>query len=278
MQQLDGRAMAAEVLQENKAVAADLHAAGVVPTLAIVRFGDDDRAGSYLRSILRAAEAVDVRCIQRHAAANATTADLMRIVDALDADPAVHGVLIESPLPAGVDASRLDEHLSPRKDIDGTTAASAGRLLLDRRDGHVPATAAAIVEILDRAGVTIRGAHAVVIGRSNVVGKPAAALLLRRDATVTVCHLETADLPAFARQADILVVAIGSPRFIGPDYVKPGAVVIDVGINFADGRLVGDVDYDAVAEVAGAITPVPGGVGPLTTAMLLRNLLTAAAG
>jgi methylenetetrahydrofolate dehydrogenase (NADP+)/methenyltetrahydrofolate cyclohydrolase len=276
MQQLDGRAMAAEVLQECKAAAADLHAAGVVPTLAIVRFGEDDAAGSYLRSILRAADAVDVRCRQRHAAADASTDDLMRIVDELDADPAVHGILIESPLPPGVDASRLDEHLSPVKDIDGTTAPSAGRLLLDRHDGHVPATAAAIVELLDRSGVRIRGAHAVVIGRSNVVGKPAAALLLRRDATVTVCHLETVDLPAVARQADILVVAIGSPRFIGPGHVKPGAVVVDVGINFTGGRLVGDVDFDAVAEVAGAITPVPGGVGPLTTAMLLRNVLAAA--
>jgi len=271
--QLDGRAMAAELTQELKAEAAELAARGVAPTIAMVLVGDDQAAQSYLRSIRRAADAIDVHC--RVVQAPPDAEGLLATVAELDADPAVHGVIVQSPLPGPLSGLRLDGVLRPVKDVDGATAASAGSLVMDT-PGHVPATAAAVVELLDRAGVQLRGVHAVVIGRSAVVGKPAALLLLNRDATVTICHLETRDVPALAREADVLVVAIGSARFIGPDYVKPGAVVVDVGINFADGRLVGDIDFDAVAPIAGAITPVPGGVGPLTTTMLLRNLLRAA--
>ncbi|MPZ88077.1 MAG: bifunctional 5,10-methylene-tetrahydrofolate dehydrogenase/5,10-methylene-tetrahydrofolate cyclohydrolase [Nitriliruptorales bacterium] len=276
MRQLDGRALAAEITQELKATSADLAAAGVVPTLAIVLFGEDAAAGSYVRSITRTAETIDVRCVPRRVPGETTAEQFLAVIDELDADPAVHGVVVQSPFPPGLGGVTLDGHLSPAKDVDGATAASLGRLV-EERDGHVPATAAAVVEILDRAGVEIRGAHAVVVGRSTVVGKPTALLLLARDATVTICHLETVDLAAVTRQADILVVAIGDPRFIRPEHVRPGAAVIDVGINFHEGRLVGDVDYEAVAAVAGALTPVPGGVGPLTAAMLLRNVLTAAA-
>lgn len=275
MRQLDGRALAAELTQELKARAADLAAGGVEPTLVIVLFGEDQAAGSYVRSITRTAETIDVRCLLRRVPAEVSAEEFLGVIDELDADPGIHGILVQSPFPPGLGAVTLDGHLSPAKDVDGGTAASLGRLV-EERDGHVPATAAAVVEILDRAGVEIRGAHVVVVGRSTVVGKPTALLLLARDATVTICHLETVDLAAVTRQADILVVAIGDPRFIGPQHVRPGAVVIDVGINFHEGRLVGDVDYEAVSEVAGALTPVPGGVGPLTAAMLLRNVLAAA--
>jgi methylenetetrahydrofolate dehydrogenase (NADP+) / methenyltetrahydrofolate cyclohydrolase len=274
--QLDGRAMAAELTQELKAEAAALHDRGVVPTLAVVLIGDDQAAQSYLRSIRRTADAIDVRWEARRLAADAGAEALLALVDELDADPGVHGVIVQSPLPPAFGGARLDGHLRAVKDVDGATTASAGTLVMERGAGHVPATAAAVIELLDRARVPIRGAHAVVIGRSPVVGKPAALLLLNRDATVTVCHLETRDVPALARTADILIVAIGDPHFIGPEYVKPGAVVVDVGINFVDGHLVGDVDFDAVLPVAGAVTPVPGGVGPLTTTMLLRNVLRAA--
>lgn len=274
MLQIDGRSMAAELTQELKAEAAQLADRGVVPTIAMVLVGDDPSAQSYVRSIRRTADAIDVRCrvVQ---VAEATAAAVLGAVAELDADPAVHGVIVQSPLPPPLTGLRVDGVLRPAKDVDGATAASAGSLVRDT-PGHVPATAAAVVELLDRAGVELRGAHAVVIGRSAVVGKPAALLLLNRDATVTVCHLETRDVPAIAREADVLVVAIGSARFIGPDYVKPGAVVVDVGINFDGDKLVGDVDFDAVLPLAGAITPVPGGVGPLTTTMLLRNVLRAA--
>lgn len=274
MLQVDGRAMAAELTQELKAEAAELHDRGVVPTIAMVLVDDDQAAQSYLRSIRRAADAIDVRC-QVVQVRDGGADGLLAAVAALDADPEVHGVVVQSPLPAPLTGLRIDAVLRAAKDVDGATAASAGSLVRDT-PGHVPATAAAVVELLDRAGVDLRGAHAVVIGRSAVVGKPAALLLLNRDATVTVCHLETRDVPALAREADVLVVAIGSPRFIGPDYVKPGAVVVDVGINFDGEKLVGDVDFDAVLPIAGAITPVPGGVGPLTTTMLLRNVLRAA--
>jgi methylenetetrahydrofolate dehydrogenase (NADP+) / methenyltetrahydrofolate cyclohydrolase len=275
MRQLDGRALAAEITQELKAAAADLAATGVVPTLAIVMFAEDKAADSYVRSITRTADTIDVRCLLRRIPADASAEQLRSTVDELDADPDVHGILVQSPFPPALQDVNLDGHLSPAKDVDGATAATAGHLVQERA-GHVPATAAAVVEILDRSGVPIRGAHAVVVGRSTVVGKPTALLLLARDATVTICHLETVDLPAITRQADILVVAIGDPKFIGPEHVRPGATVIDVGINFAHGHLVGDVDYDAVSAVAGALTPVPGGVGPLTAAMLLRNVLRAA--
>lgn len=276
MRQLDGRALAAEITQELKTAAADLAAAGVLPTLAIVLFGEDAAADSYVRSITRTAETIDVRCVLHRIPEEASAERFLAEVAALDVDPGVHGILVQSPFPPALRRVTLDGYLSPGKDVDGATAASLGRLV-EEREGHVPATAVAVVEILDRAGIPIRGAHAVVVGRSTVVGKPTALLLLARDATVTICHLETVHLPSITRQADILVVAIGDPRFIGPEHVQPGATVIDVGINFSEGHLVGDVDYEAVSGVAGALTPVPGGVGPLTAAMLLRNVLNAAA-
>jgi methylenetetrahydrofolate dehydrogenase (NADP+) / methenyltetrahydrofolate cyclohydrolase len=237
--------------------------------------GDDPAARAYVRGIERASAAVDVACTVRRLPADAAHEDLARTLDELSADPAVHGIILQTPLPPQIDALRLGAHIAVRKDVDGINPTSAGHLLLGL-PSYPPATAAAVMEILRRAAIPLRGRQAVVIGRSAIVGKPVALLLLREDATVTVCHSRTADLPAVARGADVLVVAIGRARHVGAGFVKPGATVIDVGINEVDGGIVGDVDYDAVAPIAGAITPVPGGVGPLTNVMLLRNTVAAA--
>ncbi|HZD73535.1 MAG TPA: bifunctional 5,10-methylenetetrahydrofolate dehydrogenase/5,10-methenyltetrahydrofolate cyclohydrolase, partial [Actinomycetota bacterium] len=196
-------------------------------------------------------------------------------LEELSADPSVHGVVLQSPLPPGLDPAELATSIAPAKDVDGAGPASVARLL-PGRPGFVPATAAAVLEILRRAGVTLSGTRAVVVGRSMVVGRPTALLLLAADATVTVCHSRTRDLEEVTRQADVLVVAAGRPRLIGAGFVKPGATVIDVGTNSTPDGMVGDVDFDAVAPLAGAITPVPGGVGPVTTMSLLRQTLSAA--
>jgi methylenetetrahydrofolate dehydrogenase (NADP+) / methenyltetrahydrofolate cyclohydrolase len=275
MSVLDGRAMASQIREDLKAEVSALRAGGVAPALAVVVLGDDPAARAYVRGIERASSAVDVACTVRRLPADAAHEDLARTLDELSADPAVHGIILQTPLPPQIDALRLGAHIAVRKDVDGINPTSAGHLLLGL-PSYPPATAAAVMEILRRAAIPLRGRQAVVIGRSAIVGKPVALLLLREDATVTVCHSRTADLPAVARGADVLVVAIGRARHVGADFVKPGATVIDVGINEVDGGIVGDVDYDAVAPIAGAITPVPGGVGPLTNVMLLRNTVAAA--
>jgi methylenetetrahydrofolate dehydrogenase (NADP+)/methenyltetrahydrofolate cyclohydrolase len=275
MSVLDGRAMAAQIREDLKGEVSALRARGVAPALAVVVLGDDPAARAYVRGIERASAAVDVACTVRRLPTDAAHEDLARTLDALSADPAVHGIILQTPLPPQIDALRLGAHIAVRKDVDGINPTSAGHLLLGL-PSYPPATAAAVMEILRRAAIPLRGRQAVVIGRSAIVGKPAALLLLREDATVTVCHSRTVDLPAVARGADVLVVAIGRARHVGVDFVKPGATVIDVGINEVDGGIVGDVDYDAVAPIAGAITPVPGGVGPLTNVMLLRNTVAAA--
>ena len=275
MSVLDGRAMAAQVREDLKGEVSALRARGVAPALAVVVLGDDPAARAYVRGLERASAAVDVACTVRRLPADAAHEDLARTLDELSADPAVHGIILPTPLPAQIDALRLGAHIAVPKDVDGINPTSAGHLLLGL-PSYPPATAAAVMEILRRAAIPLRGRQAVVIGRSAIVGKPVALLLLREDATVTVCHSRTAALPAVARGADVLVVAIGRARHVGADFVKPGATVIDVGINEVDGGIVGDVDYDAVAPIAGAITPVPGGVGPLTNVMLLSNTVAAA--
>jgi methylenetetrahydrofolate dehydrogenase (NADP+) / methenyltetrahydrofolate cyclohydrolase len=275
MSVLDGRAMAAQIREDLKGEVSALRARGVAPALAVVMLGDDPAARAYVRGIERASAAVDMSCAVHRLSADAAHEDLARTLDALSADPAVHGIILQTPLPPQIDALRLGAHIAVRKDVEGINPTSAGHLLLGL-PSFPPATAAAVMEILRRAAIPLRGRPAVVIGRSAIVGKPVALLLLREDATVTVCHSRTANLPAVARGADVLVVAIGRARHVGADFVKPGATVIDVGINEVDGGIVGDVDYDAVAPIAGAITPVPGGVGPLTNVMLLRNTVAAA--
>jgi len=274
---LDGRAMAADLRATLKEDVANLRAHGVTPALAVVVLGDDPAARSYVRGIERACAQTGVLCAVHRLGEEAAEAELTLLLDRLCADADVHGVIVQTPLPAGIDAARVGAHVAVAKDVDGLNPTSAGRLLVGL-SSYAPATATAVLEILRQATVPLRGSRAVVVGRSVVVGKPVALLLLREDATVTVCHSRTVDLPVVARTADVLVVAIGRAKMVGADWVKPGATVIDVGINAIEGGggIVGDVDYDAVAPVAGAITPVPGGVGPLTNVMLLRNTLDAA--
>lgn len=266
------------------------------PQLAAVLAGDDPASAIYVRTKTRKCAEIGFESQTITMSSSTTTADLLEVVERLNADDAVDGILVQLPVPDGCDATAVLDAIDPRKDVDGFHAMSAG-LLMQGRPRFVPATPAGIIEMLERDGIAISGRNAVVIGRSDIVGKPMGMLLLHRNATVTICHSRTADLPAVARQADILVAAVGRPCMVTADYVKPGATVIDVGINrvsdpawirdtlgeYADrdkleekGYLVvGDV-HPAVAEVAGAMTPVPGGVGPLTIAMLMHNTLAAA--
>jgi len=272
---LDGRAMAAELRAGLKEDVAALRARGVAVALAVVVLGDDPAARSYVRGIERACANADVACAVHRLGEDATAVELEMLLDRLSLDASVHGIIVQTPLPVGIDAARIGAHVAVAKDVDGLNPTSAGRLLVGL-PSYAPATAAAVLEILHRANVPLRGTRAVVVGRSAVVGKPVALLLLREDATVTLCHSRTVDLPAVARAADVLVVAIGRAGMVGAAWIKPGAVVIDVGINAVEGGIVGDVDHDAVAPISGALTPVPGGVGPLTNAMLLRNTVAAA--
>ncbi len=271
---IDGRAMAAAGRAVLKSEVAGLRERGATPHLAVVVLGDDLSARAYIRGIERTAAAVDVRCTVHRLESSTTIVELTAVLDMLGAAEDVHGIIVQAPLPAGLDLATAGMHVAVAKDVDGVNPTSAGRLLLGL-PSYPPATATAVMEAVRAAGVNLRGARTVVIGRSAIVGKPVALLLLREDATVTLCHSRTADLPGRAREADLLVVAVGRARLVGADYVKPGAVVIDVGINDLDGQMVGDVDFDAVAPLAAAITPVPGGIGPLTNVMLLRNTVAA---
>jgi methylenetetrahydrofolate dehydrogenase (NADP+) / methenyltetrahydrofolate cyclohydrolase len=272
---IDGRAMAKAILDAVTADVAGLRAAGTTPTLAIVVPTDDEATAWYVRSIARTAAKVEieVRRIDRY---DATEEELTALLDELSADPGVHGVICQTPLPKGITLDQVGQHIAVAKDVDGANPESLGRLAAGL-PAFAPATAQAVVEILKREGTPLVGADVTVVGRSNVVGKPAALLLLAEHATVTVCHSRTRDLAGHTRQADILVAAIGRAQLLGAEHVKPGAVVIDVGTNpTEDGQLVGDVDTGAVEPVAAAVTPVPGGVGPVTTALLLANTVTAA--
>ncbi len=254
------------------------------PHLAVVLIGDNPASASYVRGKMKACGEAGIDSDTLHHDASISEANLLALVTRLNADPGVDGILVQLPLPDHIDEQKVIHALDPDKDVDGFHPENAGRLLIGL-PGFVPATPAGILELLRRSGIATRGAHAVIVGRSNIVGKPLAGLLMQRgtDATVTVCHSRTRDLPALTRQADILVAAIGRAGFVTADMVQPGAAVIDVGINRVDDpsrergyRLVGDVDFESVADRAGWITPVPGGVGPMTIAMLLRNTLTAA--
>jgi methylenetetrahydrofolate dehydrogenase (NADP+)/methenyltetrahydrofolate cyclohydrolase len=272
---IDGRKIAAAIREEIRAGVARLgRETGRAPCLAVLRVGQDPASASYVRAKTRACQETGI--LSRLLAPPPATAqaDLLRMVDDLNRDPAVHGVLVQLPLPAHLDQRRVLEAVDPEKDVDGFTYANIGRLVANR-PRFVPCTPAGILELLDREGVPVAGRHAVVVGRSEIVGKPTALLLLHRHATVTLCHSRTADLAAETRRADILVAAAGRPGLVDGGMLRPGAVVIDVGVNRVQDRLVGDVDFDSARQVAAALTPVPGGVGPLTVAMLLRNTLTA---
>jgi methylenetetrahydrofolate dehydrogenase (NADP+) / methenyltetrahydrofolate cyclohydrolase len=274
---LDGKelakAMRAEVAQ---AVSAFKTRWNAVPSLAVVRAGEDPASVSYARAIAKAFEGAGMSFALHALPETASQAEIVALVARLSADPQVNGIMIQEPLPKGVDGTAVVAALSPLKDVDGVHPENAGRLLQDAGEYLVPATPAGGMEILRRNAVPLKGARAVVVGRSNIVGKPMACLLLHQHATVSICHSRTVDLGAVTREADILVAAVGKARLINGSMVKPGAVVIDFGVNFADGVMVGDVDFASAAEVAGAITPVPGGTGPMTNIMLMLNTIRAA--
>jgi methylenetetrahydrofolate dehydrogenase (NADP+) / methenyltetrahydrofolate cyclohydrolase len=276
---IDGKAVAAEVRAGVAEGVRELASSkdGRSPGLATVLVGSDPASEIYVSSKRKQCDEVGMRSIHHHLTEGTPAGELLDLVDQLNADEDVDGILVQLPLPGHLDQDQVIARIDPAKDVDGLTATSAG-LLAQGRPGLVPCTPRGVAELLRHAGVELKGAEAVIVGRSILVGRPLASLLLGEDATVTVCHSRTRDLAAACRRADVLVAAVGSPRLIGTEMVKPGAVVIDVGTNRTDEGLVGDVDFDAVREVAGAITPVPGGVGPMTIAMLLANTLHAARG
>jgi methylenetetrahydrofolate dehydrogenase (NADP+)/methenyltetrahydrofolate cyclohydrolase len=279
--------VAAEVI-DGKAIAADVRAQlahevaeyrdrfGEVPGLATVLVGDDPASKIYVGNKHRASEEAGIRSIGHDLPGDTAEDDLIDLVEELNADDAVNGFIVQLPLPDHIDPARVVGAIDPRKDVDGLTPTNAG-LLLQGREALVPATPSGVIELLRRSGTPLEGAEAVVVGRSDLVGRPVASLLLAENATVTMCHSRTRDLPAVCRRGDVLVAAVGRPRLITGDMVKPGATVIDVGTTRTEDGLVGDVDFETAHERARAITPVPGGVGPMTVAMLLRNTLTAAA-
>ncbi|MFC9327335.1 bifunctional 5,10-methylenetetrahydrofolate dehydrogenase/5,10-methenyltetrahydrofolate cyclohydrolase [Kitasatospora sp. NPDC057015] len=277
MKLIDGRAVAADIIAEVSAAAAELRAAGTDPTLAIVVPTQDEATAWYVRSIERTAAKAGVTSRVEHLT-DPDAADIAELLRKLSADPSVHGVICQTPLPDGVLLEEVAAHIDPSKDVDGASPTSLGRLAAGLPT-FAPATAAAVLELLHREEVVLTGTRTVVVGRSTVVGKPAALLLLNEHATVTVCHSRTAELAAVCAEADVLVVAVGRPHFVGAEHIKPGAVVIDVGTNPTDdGGLVGDVDPAGAEGRAGSLTPVPGGVGPVTAALLLRHTVAAARG
>ncbi|MCC7359702.1 MAG: bifunctional methylenetetrahydrofolate dehydrogenase/methenyltetrahydrofolate cyclohydrolase FolD [Anaerolineales bacterium] len=282
---IDGTAIAAKVRAQVAADTAARAAAGKPqPGLATVLVGDNPASQTYVKSKQKACAEAGIASFGHSLPATASQAEVQGLVAQLNADPRVHGILVQLPLPDGLDEEQVLAAISLEKDVDGFHPINIGRLAMKgRKPLFVPCTPAGCLVLLEEAGAKFRGANAVVLGRSNIVGLPAALLLLHRDATLTVCHSRSADLPAICRTADILIAAVGRPEMVKADWVKPGAYVIDVGINRipdatrkSGSRLVGDVAYDEVKEVAGAITPVPGGVGPMTIAMLLRNTLRGA--
>lgn len=275
---LSGKEFAARIKEDAARGVAALKAAGVLPRLAVIIVGSDPASEVYVRNKQRTCEELGIRSDHIALPAETTKEELLACIEELNVDPEVHGILVQLPLPAQIaeDEEEILSHIDPRKDVDGFHPVNVGHLVLGA-PGLRPCTPAGCIRMLDYAGIPIEGAHAVIIGRSNIVGKPMAHLLLERNATVTICHSRTQNLAAIARTADILVAAVGRPRFVTADMVKEGATVIDIGINrIAPKQLVGDVDFDAAAAVAGAITPVPGGVGLLTVAMLMENVVQAA--
>jgi methylenetetrahydrofolate dehydrogenase (NADP+)/methenyltetrahydrofolate cyclohydrolase len=273
---LSGKVLAASLRAEAARVVAGLAGDGVAARLAIVTATKDESSAWYVRSLVAAAGRIGLQCTVTELGPHAGADQIATELASLSASLSVHGIILQTPLPAGLRAAELALAIDPAKDVDGANPLSLGRLTAGL-SAHAPATAQAVVELLDQHGVELAGRRAVIVGRSVVVGKPLAQLLLGRDATVTVCHSRTSDLAAVTREADVLVAAAGRAGLIGADHVRPGAVVIDVGTNpAADGGLTGDVDAGAVAEVAAALSPVPGGVGPVTTARLLLSTALAA--
>jgi methylenetetrahydrofolate dehydrogenase (NADP+) / methenyltetrahydrofolate cyclohydrolase len=284
---IDGAAIAASIRAEVTRHVTALRSRGVRPGLAVILVGDDPASQVYVRMKGKACEEAGMHSVTMRLGASTSQEELLSEIDALNADPLVHGILVQMPVPKQIDADAVVRRIRPEKDVDGFHPINVGKVFIGERDGFSPATPAGVLQLLLRSSVDPAGKHCVILGRSNIVGKPMASLLVQNapggNATVTVCHSRTPDLSAHAKRADILIVAIGRPRMVTADMVKPGAVVIDVGVNRVDDRtakkgyaLVGDVDFEGVSKVASKITPVPGGVGPMTIAMLLSNTLRAA--
>ena len=287
MVRIDGIAVAAKVMEETRLRIAALAQRGITPGLAVVLVGDDPASRAYVRSKDRKAAELGLHSVKKELKADTTQAELLAVVAELNADPSIHGILVQSPPPTHIDEAEIVKAIDPRKDVDGFHPVNVAKLAMEDPTGFVPCTPLGCIRLLMEAGIETAGRKAVVVGRSMIVGKPMALLLMKRgpggDATVTIAHSRTRDLAAVTREADIVIAAIGRPHFLGADHIREGAVVIDVGINRIEDpshpkgyRLVGDVDYDAVAEKCSAITPVPGGVGPMTIAMLMSNCVTAA--
>ena len=276
MKILDGKAVSLKVKESVKVRADELKKFGVEPTLAVVLVGEDKASQTYVRAKEKACNEYGIKSVAHRLSENTTQAELLALINVLNLDDSIHGILVQLPLPKHIDTNVVLAAIDPRKDVDGFHAVNVGKLV-SGLDGFVPCTPLGVMEILKEYGIDVAGLNAVVIGRSNIVGKPMANLLLNASATVTVTHSKTKNLKEICKNADLIVAAIGKPFFLKADMVKDGAVVVDVGINrLDDGRLVGDVDFDEVAPKCSYITPVPGGVGPMTIAMLLNNTILAA--
>lgn len=280
---IDGVAVAKQVRAEVARDAAALIARGVTPGLTVVLVGDDPASAVYVRAKEKACIEAGMNGKTIRLPAETSQADLLALIDQLNADATVHGILVQMPVPKHIDPQAVILRISAEKDVDGFHPVNVGRVWIGEKNGFAPCTPAGVMVMLEKAGVNVMGQNVVILGRSNIVGKPMVSLMVAASATVTVCHSKTRDLPSVMRGADILIAAIGKPEFVKADMVKPGAVVIDVGINRVDDaarskgyRIVGDVDFAAVSRVASKISPVPGGVGPMTIAMLLKNTVRAA--
>lgn len=272
-QLIDGKRISETIRQEIRQEVERLKARGVRPGLVVILVGEDPASQVYVRNKAKACEELGYHSEVVRLPAETSQEELLGLIDRYNADPAIHGILVQLPLPKHLKEKPVIDAISVEKDVDGFHPVSVGNLMIGD-EALLPCTPAGVIELLKRSGISPAGQHAVVIGRSNIVGKPVSMLLLRENATVTVCHSRTPDLPAVARQADILVVAVGVAKLVKRDWVKPGAVVVDVGMNrLENGKLAGDVDFDDVLNTAGWITPVPGGVGPMTITMLMANTL-----
>ena len=270
---IDGKAISQAVKDEIKARTAQLLAQGITATLAVILVGEDPASQVYVKNKKKACEYCGIRSLSYELPADTTEEKLLELIEELNAREDVNGILVQLPLPKGIDEDRVLDAISPDKDVDGFHPVNVGKLSIGKK-GFVSCTPAGVIQLLKRSGIEISGKECVVVGRSNIVGKPMSMLLLKENGTVTVCHSRTKNLKEVTKRADILVVAIGKPKFIDASYVREGAVVIDVGIHRQeDGKLCGDVDYASVEPIASAITPVPGGVGPMTIAMLMYNCL-----
>ncbi|QPH87712.1 bifunctional methylenetetrahydrofolate dehydrogenase/methenyltetrahydrofolate cyclohydrolase FolD [Campylobacter concisus] len=276
MKILDGKAVSLKVKESVKVRAEELKKFGVEPTLAVILVGEDKASQTYVRAKEKACNEYGIKSVAHRLSENTTQAELLALINVLNLDDSIHGILVQLPLPKHIDTNTVLATIDPAKDVDGFHAVNVGKLV-SGLDGFVPCTPLGVMEILKEYDIDVTGLNAVVIGRSNIVGKPMANLLLNASATVTVTHSKTKNLKEICKNADLIVAAIGKPFFLKADMVKDGAVVVDVGINrLDDGRLVGDVDFDEVAPKCSYITPVPGGVGPMTIAMLLNNTILAA--